>query len=255
MNSAIRDGVDWVRNMKFEMKSLNSDIAYRFIRKKILTGEYLPGRSLPLTRLSEEIGVSRTPVRESLRRLQADGLVGIESRLGASVIGKPWVEWRDTFELLLGLEAHAAGLAARNRDGGDLRHIQCALEEMHRLRLEGGDEESLRLSLCREDGRFHRAIVDASKNDLIKKEIRRLHVIFRVSTFGSGRNGANLQGARTASYRRGDLRRHEQIYRAIVDSESLAARLAMEGHLREILDDQLQVLNGSADRESRDQWI
>jgi DNA-binding GntR family transcriptional regulator len=71
------------------MKNVNSDIAYDFLRKRILNGEYPPGRALMTEVLSDEIGVSRTPVRDALRKLEADGLVSIRARLGASV--KKWM--------------------------------------------------------------------------------------------------------------------------------------------------------------------
>ena len=67
------------------MKKVNSDVAYDYIRKKILSGEFLPGYSLMTEVLSSDIGVSRTPIREALHRLKADGLVTIRAHLGASV--------------------------------------------------------------------------------------------------------------------------------------------------------------------------
>ena len=67
------------------MKSVNTDVAYEHIRKKILNGEYLPGQALMTEVLAEEIGVSRTPVRDALRKLETDGLVSIQPHLGASV--------------------------------------------------------------------------------------------------------------------------------------------------------------------------
>ena len=67
------------------MKNVNSDVAYDFLRKRILDGEYLPGQALMTNALASEIGVSRTPIRDALRQLEADGLVTIQPRLGASV--------------------------------------------------------------------------------------------------------------------------------------------------------------------------
>ena len=67
------------------MKNVNSDIAYDYLRKRILAGEYAPGEALMTNVLAPEIGVSRTPIRDALRQLEADGLVTIQPRLGASV--------------------------------------------------------------------------------------------------------------------------------------------------------------------------
>jgi DNA-binding GntR family transcriptional regulator len=63
------------------MKHVNSDVAYDFIRKRILNGEFSPGHALMTKELSAEIGVSRTPIRDALRQLEADGLVTIRPHL------------------------------------------------------------------------------------------------------------------------------------------------------------------------------
>ena len=115
------------------MKSVNTDVAYEHIRKKILNGEYLPGRPLMTEVLAEEIGVSRTPVRDALRKLETDGLVSIQPHLGASVKKIQLKEFRELCDLRLALESHAAGLAARNRSDADLHEIRFALEAMRRL--------------------------------------------------------------------------------------------------------------------------
>jgi DNA-binding GntR family transcriptional regulator len=63
------------------MKKVNSDVAYDHIRKKILSGEFPPGYALMTEALSADIQVSRTPVREALHKLKAEGLVSISPRL------------------------------------------------------------------------------------------------------------------------------------------------------------------------------
>src|SRR5689334_17238462 len=114
------------------MKNVNSDVAYDFIRKKILSGEYPPGHALKTEVLSSEIGVSRTPVRDALHKLEADGLVIVQARLGASVKKMTVKEFREMCDLRLALESHAAGLAAINHTEADLHEIKFALESMRR---------------------------------------------------------------------------------------------------------------------------
>ena len=165
------------------MKNVNSDIAYDYIRKRILNGEYPPGHALMTEQLSADIGVSRTPIRDSLRQLELDGLVTIQPRLGASVKRMDVKEFREMCELRLALESHAAYLAAVNRSEAELREIQAPLEALRRLtkRLNNGeDEDALMGDLVREDVHFHIAIISAAKNELMKKEILRLHLINRV---------------------------------------------------------------------------
>ena len=94
------------------MKSVNTDVAYNHIRKRILSGEYPPGHPLMTELLANEIKVSRTPVRDALRKLETDGLVTIQAHLGASVKKMQLKEFREMCDLRLALESHAAGLAA-----------------------------------------------------------------------------------------------------------------------------------------------
>jgi DNA-binding GntR family transcriptional regulator len=85
------------------MKSVNTDVAYDFIRKKILGGDYAPGQALMTELLATEIGVSRTPVRDALRKLETDGLVTIRAHLGASVKKMEVKEFREMCDLRLAL--------------------------------------------------------------------------------------------------------------------------------------------------------
>ncbi len=79
--------------------------------------------------MANEIQVSRTPVRDALRKLETDGLVTINSHLGASVKKMDLKEFREMCDLRLALESHAAGLAAINHTEADLGEIQYALED------------------------------------------------------------------------------------------------------------------------------
>ena len=223
------------------MKNVNSDVAYDFLRKRILDGEYLPGQALMTNALASEIGVSRTPIRDALRQLEADGLVTIQPRLGASVKKMDLKNFRESCELRLALETHAAGLAARNHADGDLHEIGMALDAMRRITgemIDGGAPAKLMPALAREDVRFHLAIIAAAKNDLMKKEILRLHLINRVvSTSPAGvRVNAGAGNKEDLVHRAEVLKSHEQIYEAIAAANVTAAKKAMEAHIQEIID-------------------
>lgn len=224
------------------MKTVNSDIAYDYLRKRILSGEYLPGQPLMTNVLAPEIGVSRTPIRDALRQLESDGLVTILPRLGASVKKMDVKNFRESCELRLALETHAAALAARNHADIDLHEINLALEEMRRITTElvdGGSATKLIPGLVREDVRFHLAIITAAKNDLMKKEILRLHLINRVVSAPAvavDRVDARSAKADDLAHRREVLKSHEQIYEAIAAGEAAEARKAMEEHIQDIID-------------------
>jgi DNA-binding GntR family transcriptional regulator len=86
-----------------------SDRAVRQLRERILGGEYVPGERLGEVELAEKLGVSRTPVREALRMLAAEGLVDITANKGARVIEYP----RRDLDHIFQIRAHVEGLAAR----------------------------------------------------------------------------------------------------------------------------------------------
>jgi len=227
------------------MKNVNSDIAYDFLRKRILSGEYQPGHALMTNVLAPEIGVSRTPIRDALRQLEADGLVTIQPRLGASVKTMDVKAFRESCELRLALESHAAGLAARNRTDVDLHEINLALEAMRRITneiLDGGATSKLIPGLVREDVRFHLSIITAAKNDLIRKEILRLHLVNRVVSSPSiaERGNSRAEKAEELTHRRDVFASHERVARAIEASEPENARKEMENHIQDIIDRSVQ---------------
>ncbi len=218
------------------MKNVNTDVAYDYIRKRILSGEFAPGQALMTVELAKSIKVSRTPVRDALRKLETDGLVTIRAHLGASVKQMTLKDFRELCDLRLALESHAAGLAAKNHTETDLREIQFALEAMRRLTQQivaASQEQPVLGELVKEDVRFHIAIMSAAKNELMKKEILRLHLINRVliNTAIPG-----ITKAEADDRRRTVLGMHDDIYRAIASSDAAAAKKHMEYHLQELID-------------------
>lgn len=240
------------------MKHVNSDLAYDYIRKRILAGEYPPGFPLMTNALATEIGVSRTPVRDALRQLEADGLVTIKARLGASVKSMDLTEFRETCGLRLALESHAAGLAAIHRTEVDLHEIGLALEAMRKLTeriVHVEDEGSLIGELVREDVRFHIAIITGARNELMKKEILRLHLINRVvSGHVSSLKVAveESSSAERVKHRQNVLASHEEIYLAIERQDAAAAKEAMERHIQDIVDRKLREMARGGRESNRD---
>lgn len=227
------------------MKKVNSDVAYEYIRKKIISGEYPPGSALMTEALSTEIKVSRTPVREALHKLMAEGLVSISPRLGASVKKMDATEFREMCELRLALEGHAAGLAALNHNQGDLREIRIALEAMRELTakiIAGKDESGFFDDLLREDVRFHIAIMTAAHNNMMKSEILRLNMVNRLMLGPKNTKRGARSKAETDENRRKVLASHEEIYDAIARGDAKAAREAMERHIQDIVDKTLHLI-------------
>lgn len=125
-----------------------SDRAVDELRERILGGEYVPGERLAEVELAEKLGVSRTPVREALRRLAAEGLVDITANKGARVVEYPRTDLERIFEIrsrVEGLSARIAAETATDDDIDRLEHIATVLgdhseagrlEEVYRLNAE-----------------------------------------------------------------------------------------------------------------------
>lgn len=88
--------------------------AYEVIKRKIVNGEITPGTKLQEDRLAEELGISRTPIREALSRLAQEGLVEIIPRRGTYVVEFSLFDIVHLLEIREALEGMAARLAATN---------------------------------------------------------------------------------------------------------------------------------------------
>lgn len=142
------------------------EIAYRAIREGIGRGRFRPGQRLIETAIAEEEGISRTPVRQALRRLERDGVVVIEKRRGARVRDLSPRHISDLYELRARLEAFACELAARRAGSAeheDLRRIAAAFEVAALRDAAGDDFARVRAA----NAALHRKIADAAGNPFV----------------------------------------------------------------------------------------
>lgn len=140
--------------------------AYQAIRDGIAAGRYAPGVHLVEEAIAEREGVSRTPVRQALRRLERDGVVEIRKHRGAAVRPMSRRELSDLYELRARLEAFACELAAeRGAESrlGELERVAAAFEEVTHL---ADDAERLDRIRATNDA-FHQSIADATGNALL----------------------------------------------------------------------------------------
>ena len=143
--------------------------AYRFVRVGIVEGRIAPGSRLPEEMIADMAGVSRTPVREALRRLALEGFVEVSPNRGARVLD--WSE-RDVITVYQNREQHepyAASLAATNRTEEQLAQLQNLAEHMFRLVEERSIDE---LADC--NARFHELLLEASGNPQLLQVTRPL---------------------------------------------------------------------------------
>ncbi|MEP7062811.1 MAG: GntR family transcriptional regulator [Betaproteobacteria bacterium] len=100
------------------------------LRELITEGELAPGTRLNERALGERLGVSRTPLREALRLLAADGLVTLQPNRAAQVVTLSATDVRESFEVMSGLEAQSGELACRHVSDGDVAEIKALTFEM-----------------------------------------------------------------------------------------------------------------------------
>ncbi len=225
------------------MPNPNTDKAYSYIRKKILTGAFSLGSPLKPYRLEAEIGVSRTPIRDALRLLEKDGLVVMKPRLGARVTSLTTEEFSHLCVMRLALESYAAGLAAQNRTEEQLRELKEALAKLADTGLRfGGKPEDLEIlhDYQRHDLYFHIALLGAAQNPLIRAECTRIHLLDHLLS------GKVME--RTAYYEPSvkslapEIAEHEAILKAVEQKDAAAARAAMERHLQPVVDRSIAAL-------------
>ncbi len=144
------------------------------LRRLILEGEYGPRERLIEEQLAERLGVSRTPIRQALTMLEAEGLVEMVPNKGAMVCSFGVEEVWDIYDLRAVLEGHAARRAAGRIDEREivrLRGLAGEMEDLARRRYDDREEE-IRL-LVALNNEFHGTIVTASRNTRLERMIRR----------------------------------------------------------------------------------
>ncbi|OYO12116.1 GntR family transcriptional regulator [Enemella evansiae] len=158
-----------------------SQQAYEILRARIVEGRYEPGMRLVLAQLGAELGVSVVPVREAIRRLEAEGLVTFERNVGARVAEIDEREYLETVQTLSIVEGAAVMYAAEVPDAIDLEQ---ARELNDLLRDSLADLEPVQFTRLNEA--FHRALSDPCPNshlrDLVDRGWHRLARLRR-STF------------------------------------------------------------------------
>jgi DNA-binding GntR family transcriptional regulator len=206
-------------NLRIDLNNMRplGEIVYDTLREAIIKQTLKPGERLMEQELAEEMGVSRTPVREAIRKLVMEGYVVMIPRRGAYVAGLSIKDINDVFEIRSALESLAAGLAAA-------RASREEIEEMERnLVLEAAHyETSDLLKTIEVDTCFHELIYQASKNTRLQnmlKDLRDQVQRFRTKTLAvPGR----LKFA---------LAEHRRVVEAIASGNVAEAKQAARNHI------------------------
>ena len=202
------------------MASTGGETVYLTLRARILSGELASGIMLREQALAEELGVSRTPIREALRRLDEAGLVTVVPNRGAKVV--PWTieQVRETYFVRAGLESRAAGLAASRITPDELAMLGVLIDAMEPLVT--ADDDSGVAELGRLNAEFHRIVVAASRSpQLMALTTSVTRVPLMAAAFR----------AHGALYRSRSNHQHRDILTALRTGDSIWAEAAMRSHI------------------------
>lgn len=145
------------------------EMVYDELKMQILTGAIVPGTRMMEVELAEQMGVSRTPIREAIRKLEKEGLVTIEPRRGAYA---SMISADDMVEVLVvrqNLEGLAAYLAATNMSEEQISELKTIAKNYVDAIDRGATDEMISY-----DTMFHRCIVEACENKVLLKMIEQL---------------------------------------------------------------------------------
>jgi len=193
------------------------DVVCKTLRRAILAGKMPPGTRLLEVHLADEMGVSRTPIREAIRVLEQEGLVIMRPRRGAEVAKITVPQMRDVLELRTVLDVLAVELACERATDEDIKEIEKAAKEFEQAVYDG----DLHVMIER-DTVFHRMLVAGSHN---KKLIVVNH------DMEDQVNRCRYETEKEASARGTLLKDHEAIIKAIKERDKNAASEAARVHV------------------------
>ena len=145
------------------------DVVFNTLRQAILKGELKPGERLMEIALAERLGVSRTPIREAMRKLELEGLVVMIPRRGAQVANITEKDLNDVLEVRITLENMAIEKACANMTDKDVRKLELAAQDFQKSTAEGD-----LVKLAEADVNFHEAIYRAADNKRLMQVLNNL---------------------------------------------------------------------------------
>lgn len=195
------------------------DEVYNTIYAQLMSQNILPGSRISIDNLARELGVSQTPIREALSRLEAQGLVVKTHLIGFSATSQmDRGRFEQLYELRLLLEPYAARKAATMITEEQFATLERLAEEMS-----GTSQGKVSYSeFARLDGQFHDLIAQASGNDLVQETLANLHIhmhLFRLFHHHQAASTANLE--------------HADLISALKAHDEDRAEAAMRAHIKQ----------------------
>ena len=202
---------------------------YLSLEEQIISQKLRPGEAVTEMKLSRELGVSRTPVREALQRLDREGLIKLIPNKGAVVLGISEQDLIDIYKIRMRLEGLAARIAAEKRDEAFCRELGDNVDLTGFYMAKGDIEKVKNL-----DSEFHDIIYRCCESRMLGKTLSELHRYIasyrKLSLAVSGRIDRSLE-------------EHKEIYDAIASGNADAADELMSKHVERALENLLKIIN------------
>jgi DNA-binding GntR family transcriptional regulator len=209
-----------------------TDDVYEAVKSLIMDHRIAPGERVTIDALARQLAVSPTPIRETLARLESEGLVRKRAMAGYSTAPLlTRAEFEELFELRLLLECPAAERAARRQAAGDL-DVETLAKEADLPEQLSGDGYAGHAAFTAQDALFHERVAEASGNTMLHAAIMRLHAHLHLHRlhFPTAHLGTSGQ-------------EHRRIVAAVATGSPDAAAEAMRDHLKAARDRHRHALN------------
>jgi DNA-binding GntR family transcriptional regulator len=197
--------------------SLHEQVAQR-LRQMLVENQIAPGAKLNERELAEVLQVSRTPLREAIKMLAAEGLVELLPNRGAIAVQLDEQDVLDTFEVMAGLEALSGELAAQRITDSELSEIRAMHFEMMAAYTRRDLSAYYRLNSA-----IHRAINEAAKNPVLSATYNQVNARLQALRFRSNQDEVKWKHA---------MAEHEKMIEALAARDDAAMRKVLLEHLR-----------------------
>lgn len=209
------------------------DVVFKTLRQAILRGELKPGERLMEIKLANKLGVSRTPIREAIRKLELEGLVNMMPRRGAVVAEITLQDLEDVLEVRAVLEELAVQKACENITEDQLRDLKKAANDFKRSL-----EDDNLLACVETDMAFHEIIYSAANNRRLQQMLQNIREqMYRY----------RLEYLKDKRMHRLLVEEHDTIRRALKKRDAAKAGSAMRTHIDNQKESMVRSLTGSVD--------
>lgn len=214
--------------------ALHEQVAQR-LRQMLVESHIAPGAKLNERELSEELSVSRTPLREAIKMLAAEGLVELLPNRGAIAVELSEADVLNTFEVMAGLEGQSGELAAQRITDSELAEIRAMHYEMMAAYTRRDLSAYYRLNAA-----IHRAINAAARNPVLTATYNQVNARLQALRFRSNQDGEKWKRA---------MQEHDQMVEALSAHNPVAMRAVLVehlGHKRDVVIEQLRAVGSAA---------